>query len=624
MIGFVKRFFSRLNKVQNKIIFPFFLVMILMGSFIIYIMTNLVSNNLEDRVNEKLHNDVRLLQTMVTDMEKSLTFYAQFIADTEKMASHAADARDSRLMLIYLLGFLKENRVSSNIGGLDELSEGSGLGRLASLGIRMTGLMVRNRGSRTTLSLSAVAPMEDHFGKRSVVTVYRDIDQDFLTGLQKKIASHRLQIYYRGKLIASSEVHKDCDLELSRFITPQLMNRVLDKEEPFLSHFKCGDHNVKMILSPLTVNFKKELLVAIFESTDDLVLAKSDIIITTCAIVIGLMLVIIPIFILIITRTVGPIRKLSEASRRIAEGDLEQYITVKTRDEVGELSESFNKMVADLKSSRRAIELLNQTLEERVAKRGEQLAETQSKLIQSEKLATVGEFAAGIAHELSNPLAGIYAFMQIFSKTINSRSLGELSESESRQFQENLVYVEREIKRCKSIIGNLLTFARVSEKKFVYVDINMIIEDILSFTKANLKKGGIRLEKNFDVNLPLVNSDPNELRQVFINLLINARKALPDGGELEITTKVVAEGEAVSIGFADTGIGIEDAIRDKIFDPFFTTRKTGEGTGLGLSISYSIIQDHAGEIMVDSEVGVGSTFTVILPVAGREVSVKSK
>ncbi|MEA1921188.1 MAG: ATP-binding protein [Pseudomonadota bacterium] len=590
-----------------------------MGSFIIYIMTDLVSNNLEDRVNEKLHNDVRLLQTMVTDMENSLTFYAQFIADTEKLASHAADARDSRLMLIYLLGFLKENRVSSNIGGIDELSEGLGLGRLASLGIRMTGLMVRNRGSRTTLSLSAVAPMEDHFGKRSIVTVYRDIDQDFLTGLQKKIASHRLQIYYRGKLIASSEVHKDCDLELSRFITPPLMNRVLDKEEPFLSHFKCGDHNVKMILSPLIVNFKKELLVAIFESTDDLVLAKSNIIITTCAIVIGLMLVIIPIFILIITRTVGPIRELSEASRRIAEGDLEQFITVKTRDEVGELSESFNKMVADLKSSRKSIELLNQTLEERVAKRGEQLAETQSKLIQSEKLATVGEFAAGIAHELSNPLAGIYAFMQIFSKTINSRSLGELSEQESRQFQENLIYVEREIKRCKSIIGNLLTFARVSEKKFVYVDINMILEDILSFTKANLKKGGIRLKKHFDVNLPLVNSDPNELRQVFINLLINARKALPDGGELEITTNVVAEGEAVSIGFADTGIGIEDGIRDKIFDPFFTTRKTGEGTGLGLSISYSIIQDHAGEIMVDSEVGVGSTFTVILPVAGREI-----
>ncbi len=613
MTNLFKGSFLRLNKVQNKIIFPFFLVMILVGSITIYIMTDLVSNNLEERVNEKLNNNVRLLQEMVTEIERSLTFYAQFIADTEKLAGHA-EARDSRLMLIYLLEFLKENQVSSDIGVVDELSEESGLGRLASLGIRATGLMVRSKGSLTKLALQAVAPMEDHFGSRSVVTVFRNIDRSFLDDLQKKTGSHRLQIYYRGELIASSKTHKSCDLKLGRILTPELMGRVLEEEKPFLSHFKCGDHNVKMILSPLSVNFKKELLVAVFESTDDLVAAKRNIIFTTCAIVAGLMLLIIPIFIMIISRTIGPIHKLSEASRKIAEGDLDQYISVKTRDEVGELSESFNKMVGDLKSSRKAIELLNQTLEARVAERGAQLAETQAQLIQREKLATVGEFAAGIAHELSNPLAGIYAFLQIFSKTVNSRSLGELSEKESKEFQGNLVYVEREIKRCKSIISNLLTFARVSEKQFVYVDINMILDEILSFTKANLKKGGIQVEKRFDEKLPKVNCDPNELRQVFINLLINAHKAMPDGGELAIATATISDGQMVSIEFADTGIGIEKSICDKIFDPFFTTRKAGEGTGLGLSISYSIIQDHAGEIKVDSEVGVGSTFKVILPV----------
>ncbi len=609
----LNKIFPRLNKIQNKIIFPFFLVMILIASLTIYIMTDLVSNNLEDRVNEKLTNDVRLIQEMITEIEKSLIFYAQFIADTEKLAGHA-EARDSRLMLIYLLEFLKENQVSSNIGVVDGLSEDSGLGRLASLGIRTTGLMVRQRESSQTLALSAVSPMEDHSGSRSVVTVFRNIDGNFLNDLQRKTGSHRLQIYYRGKLIASSVIHKDCDLELSRFITPQLMSRVLHAEEPFFSHFKCGDHDVKMILSPLSINFKKEMLIAVFESTDDLVLAKKSIIFTTCAIVLGLMLLIIPIFILIISRTVRPIRKLSEASRRIASGDLEQYIQVKTHDEVGELSESFNKMVADLKKYREDIELLNQTLEARVTKRTEQLAETQAQLIQSTKLATVGEFAAGVAHELSNPLAGIYAFIQIFSKTMGSRSFGELSEKECADFQDNLVYVEREIKRCKLIIGNLLTFARVQEKEFVYTDVNEILTEILSFTKANLKKGGVRVEKYFAGDLPQVASDPNELRQVFINLLINAHKAMPGGGELVITTSCNSGNDTISIEFIDTGVGIDKDILDKIFDPFFTTRKTGDGTGLGLSISYSIIRSHNGEILVSSEIGVGSKFEVILPV----------
>ncbi len=618
MQGFLKGFLLSQNKILNKIILPFFLVIIITGSLSIYIMTEQVSRNLEDRVNEKLHNDVRLLQEMVSDIEKSLTFYAQFIADTEKLASHATEARDSRLILIYLLEFLKENRITSNISGVDEVSERSGLARLASMGIRMTGLTVHKNKSQTTLALSAVAPIEDHFGSRSVVTVSREIDPYFLNDLQKKIRSHRLQIYYKDRLIVSSEVHESCDIELGRFVTPKLISKVLTRDEPFLSHFQCGDHNVKMILSPLVVNFKNEMLVAVFESTNDLVLAKRKVIINSCAIVAAMMLIVIPIFILIISRTVGPIRMLSQASQRIAEGDLDQYIQVKTRDEVGELSESFNKMVSDLKKSRESIENLNQTLEARVAERGAQLVETQAQLIQSTKLATVGEFASGIAHELSNPLAGIYAFIQVFSDTVKSRSLGELSEKERKDFQNNLVYVEREIKRCKSIIGNLLTFSRVSDKEFVPTNINEILEEILSFTKTNLRKGDIRLEQHFMEKLPLVESDPNELRQVFINLLINARKAMNDGGgELTIVTNHSVVEETVSIEFIDTGVGIEKNICDKIFDPFFTTRKAGEGTGLGLSISYNIILKHSGKIQVASEVGVGSTFTIVLPVSQK-------
>jgi two-component system NtrC family sensor kinase len=370
-----------------------------------------------------------------------------------------------------------------------------------------------------------------------------------------------------------------------------------------------------MMLAPLWINFKRDALVAVFESMDDLARARANIIVTTVMAVGLMLLIIVPLYVMTVSRTVGPIRELSRASKAIAEGKLDQHVDVRTGDEVGELSASFNRMMDDLRRYREDIERWNQTLEERVAKRGRQLAEAQDKLVQSEKLAAVGELAAGIAHELNNPLAGIYAFLQVFAETIHSRGLKELSDEEARSFQENLVYVEREIQRCKSIIGSLLTFARVSEKQFTLVDVNKTLADTLALTQSNLAKSGIKVGTDLDKNIPPVNGDPNELQQVFLNIIVNARKAMPGRGRLTVTTSTDDARGSVSVSFADTGIGIQKELLEKIFDPFFTTSKPGEGTGLGLSISYGIVKDHNGEILVESVPDHGATFTVVLPAA---------
>ncbi len=619
MKNFWKKLIRRHNKLQNKIFLPFVGAMLLIGALIIYVMTELLMANLQGRVDEELTNDVHLIQQIVTDIEKSLAFYAQFIADTEKLASHISEARDSRLVLIYLLEFMRENQISSNIGGRGlHTGTNTDLKRLGMLGIRMTGLFIKEQGGQTRLALSAVAPIEGYTGSRSVITVSREIDRNFLRELVEKTGAYEIHIYYRGQLVESSSPDDQCKREARKFLTAELFEQTLSGDDPYFASFACGDHTFKMTLVPLVVNFKKEALVAVFENTDDLVRARTNIILTA-AVVVGLMfVVIVPIYILTVLFTVSPIRELSQASKAISEGHLDQHVPVKTGDEVGELSASFNRMVDDLKKYREDIERWNQTLEDRVEERTSELAEAQAQLIQSSKLAAVGELAAGIAHELNNPLAGIYAFLQVFAQTLRSRGLKELSEGEAADFQENLVHVEREIRRCKSIIGSLLAFARVSDKQYGSVDLNKTILDTLAFMRSNLSKTNVKIETRLEESLPSVWGDANELQQVFLNIIVNARRAMPEGGDLIVTTSARERDGSVCISICDTGTGIGPDTLDKIFDPFFTTSKPGEGTGLGLSISYGIIRDHSGEILVESTPGEGTIFDVVLPIAGAE------
>jgi signal transduction histidine kinase len=620
MILLFKKAIARHNKIQNKIFFPFVVVMLLVGALTVYVTAGLVLTNVENRIDDKLDSDVRIIQELITDMETSLAFYAQFIADTEKLAGHITEARDSRLVLIYLLEFLRENQITSIIGGQGRMGSGeSALNRLGMLGIRSTGLAVSERGEKTRLSLSAVSPLEGRSRSRSVVTVSREMNRDFLQELVQKTGAHEIHLYYRGKFVESSSPDDQCKREALKFLTPELLEEKFSRNESFSAEFACGDHTFKMKLVPLAVNFKREFLVGVFESMDDLVEAKSNTILTA-VVVVGLMfLIIVPIYILMVSYTVGPIRELSLASKAVAEGRLDQYVNVRTGDEVGELSASFNRMVDDLKKYREDIEQWNQTLEQRVVMRTRELAEAQAQLIQSSKLAAVGELAAGMAHELNNPLAGIYAFLQVFAQTLRSRDLKDLSEEEAKGFQENLVHVEREIQRCKSIIGGLLTFARVSEKEYGLVDLNRVLNNALSLMQSSLSNSNVIVETRFDNDLPLVMGDANELQQVFVNVIANSRKAMPDGGNIIIVTSTRKPENMTCVSIADTGAGIETDVIDKIFDPFFTTSKPGQGTGLGLSISYGIVSDHKGKIMADSRPGEGTTFTVLLPIADAEV-----
>jgi signal transduction histidine kinase/DNA-binding response OmpR family regulator len=249
------------------------------------------------------------------------------------------------------------------------------------------------------------------------------------------------------------------------------------------------------------------------------------------------------------------------------------------------------------------VKSFNKELERRVEERTAELRSTQEQLVQAEKLASIGQLAAGVAHEINNPIGVILGFAQLMLRRT----------PDEHEMHKPLATIEREGLRCKRIVQDLLDFARQRQPMLSRLDINDVIEAASELMPHHMNSESVKVVKGYASGLPLVLGDENQLQQVFLNIMLNAYQAMPDGGQLRIASRTA--GQEVHVIFADTGMGISDDNLKRIFDPFFTTKEVGEGTGLGLSISYGIVEQHGGTIEVDSEVGVGSTFVVKLPVA---------
>jgi len=238
------------------------------------------------------------------------------------------------------------------------------------------------------------------------------------------------------------------------------------------------------------------------------------------------------------------------------------------------------------------------------------LQETHLQLVNSEKMASLGKLAAGIAHEINNPLGGILIYSSLLME--------DLPQQDPKR--QDLARVVQEAGRCKEIVRSLLEFARQTEPKMEPVDINRAITDDLFFLENQALFHNIRIVKNLDPSLALAEGNAGQLKQVFMNIIINAAEAMHGTGELIITSHPAPYRNAVLVEFTDTGEGIREENLSRIFEPFFTTKDIGKGTGLGLATSYGIIEDHGGKIFVKSKVGEGTTFTIELPVspAGSE------
>lgn len=290
---------------------------------------------------------------------------------------------------------------------------------------------------------------------------------------------------------------------------------------------------------------------------------------------------------------VTPIRDLERVTKKIARGDFSESIVVKGHDEIASLADSFNQMEEKLDQTMTA-------LDEIITK----LREKQSQLVEAEKLAGIGKLAAGIAHEINNPLTSVLTFSNLM--------LEQCPPDDPRY--KRLKLMVKETDRARTIIRQLLNFGRESVIKPVKININQPVTEITESLMAQEAFKDIELDMRMAEGLPEVFADPAQIGQVVLNMLLNAVHAITPPGRIEITTALVKD--HIEIRFSDTGKGIPGEHLHKIFDPFFTTKSSTKGTGLGLAVSYGIIKKHGGDIAVESTLGKGTTFTVRLPLYG--------
>ncbi len=279
-----------------------------------------------------------------------------------------------------------------------------------------------------------------------------------------------------------------------------------------------------------------------------------------------------------------PIKSLVEANRRLAKGDMAVRVRPYGSGEVAELGRSFNKLAETLNS-------------------------TQQELLHKERLASMGQLAAGVAHEINNPLGTILLFSSVL--------YDETREDDPKRA--DLKMIVDETNRCKNIVADLLNFARQQEVLAQDVDLNALIEQVVGAARKQPMFSEVAFNLQLAPEVPVIQADPAQLQQVFMNLINNAADAMEDGGVITLATRPV-DGRAVEIAVSDMGCGIPEENQGKLFTPFFTTKALGKGTGLGLSIVYGIIKMHKGQIAVRSVEGQGTTFTITLPATMQEGS----
>jgi two-component system NtrC family sensor kinase len=284
-----------------------------------------------------------------------------------------------------------------------------------------------------------------------------------------------------------------------------------------------------------------------------------------------------------------PVNSLIRATEKIAAGSSPQPITLDhAPPEIEALGKAFNSMIAAIRARDRQLH-----------------RQTHEKLMRSDRLAMIGQLAAGVAHEINNPLGSILLFSRLVMQQTPPQG----------KIRENLDRIEKETKRCHTIVRGLLDFARERKPLVESLDINQVLDATLKLFEGQFLFQNIQVVREYNTQLPAIEADQSQLQQVFMNIILNAVDAMNGIGRLVLATRESESAGFIDIGISDSGSGIPPENLDRVFDPFFTTKGVGHGTGLGLSVSYGIVQNHGGDIVVSSTPGSGATFTVSLPAA---------
>ncbi len=495
----------------------------------------------------------------------------------------------------------KEVVASTLIIPMDELlKEGEDLAEQAYIKLIQTPKAKPISGSEETsgMMIKAAAPILDHHGNLigilyggillnknyEIVDKIKDIVYRGETYRGKDIGTATI---FQGDLRISTNVErKDGTRAIGTRVSEEVNNQVLVKGKPWFDRAFVVNNWYITAYEPIR-NIKDEVIgilyVGILE--EKFVDMKRQTMLTFLGITFVGIIIAFAISCILGNSITKPIRLLVSASNKFAKGDLNHRVEYRNKDEIGELGTAFNYMLDSIKE------------------RDERLKEyTKQEIMKSERLAMVGQLAAGVAHEINNPLGSILIYSHLL--------LEDLEKEDPRRG--NLEKIVNQATRCKKIVKGLLDFSRQTEPEIKPSDINTIVTEVLSLVERQAMFHNIKVIKKLLPDVPTILLDKNQIQQVLMNIILNAAEAMDGQGKLIVETS--SDEEYARIKFTDTGCGISEENMKKLFQPFFSTKETGHGTGLGLSISYGIIRKHNGKINVCSEIGKGSTFTIVLPI----------
>jgi len=294
-----------------------------------------------------------------------------------------------------------------------------------------------------------------------------------------------------------------------------------------------------------------------------------------------------------LTRNLTKLRDSVESIRYNRPGG---HLVIKSGDEIEALARAFNSMADSIME-------YQQSLENKVEERTRRIKQVERRLMQSEKLAAIGFLAAGVAHEVNNPISTIVTRLELIER--------DLERGKMENVKKDLEVLRNHARRIGGIATNLLTFSRETSKEVEEVDLNAAVERVLGLIEPPIAKKGINIKTNLEPSLPLVMANASGMEQIIYNIVYNAYQATAENGEIALATRLAAGGR-VELSISDTGVGIPKEVMEHIFEPFYTTKDVGDGTGLGLSISYGLIRDFGGDVDVESEPSKGTVFTITL------------
>src|SRR3990170_4907407 len=441
------------------------------------------------------------------------------------------------------------------------------------------------------LALTSVSPIKDELGQviGAVIAIHLFNNDFTLVDQIKDIAGIDTATIFLGDLRVSTNVMTlSGDRAIGTRVSQEVSQVVLNQGKEYVGLAFVVNENYITRYEPL-INHNGEEIGILYAGAKQASFYRLVNIFNQRIILVALGTIILTIVLTTpvsraITRPLNQLKDLVEANRRVAGGDMSVRVPVRAGGQIGLLESSFNSMLDTLQT-------------------------TQDQLIQSEKLASLGQLAAGVAHELNNPLCTILLYSDILLKEIDPDS----------PHKADVEVIVNETTRCKGIVGSLLEFARQNQVIAQTIDLNALILSVIELENKRYEDTAVEMIHQLDPNLPKIQADPDQIQQVLVNLIENAVEEMPQGGKLTLRTHNEPEG-MVTFEIEDTGRGIPRENLSKLFTPFFTTKPVGIGTGLGLSIIYGIIKMHRGQIFVRSEVNKGTTFTIQLPIKLQGIS----